>query len=576
MNKKYLLLILFVFGCSISVVNAQELASANPRTGFIRLQEAVKKAVKKVYSASVLIWEFDTLQNSQMSAQFSGIVVSADGEVLSAAHVTAPGKTYQVTFPDGRQCIARGLGRIAVPPTFMLPDAAMLKIIETGPWPFADMGRSSSLKVNEPCLSIAYPESLEQRKPDVRFGRIVKLKNKYGFMESTCVMEPGDSGGPLFDLSGRLIGIHSGIEKSENINYEIPVDTYLKYRTSLMRPENYNALPVDTDAIQKAAPENEAALTGSIDSFFQLLNKQLKHTCVTISSTIGDKTLTIGGTVFTLEGIPVKDSYRGKDIILSKNSMIGENPMIMLPDGKVVNARIVKRDRVTDLILLLPVIRTGNGIKLQTSSSPDFDIADLGEFLVSIRPDSIWRTSVLGCAGIKLPKVTSYGYLGAVARRKQELLLLSFIQPGSAAEAAGMEVGDRLVTVDGKIVNDGLDVLKALQEFRAGDTTIIVIVHKGETIIKKVTLQYPPSKVTDHPADHFSGGKSVRRDGYENVFVHDGRIRAAECGGPVFDTAGNFRAINIARLSRTSTIAISARAARDFIIEALTDHEKVN
>ncbi|MFD2146053.1 S1 family peptidase [Mucilaginibacter antarcticus] len=100
-----------------------------------------------------------------------------------------------------------------------------------------------------PCISIAYPESVEQRKPNVRFGKITILKNQYGFVESSCIMEPGDSGGPLFDLYGRVIGIHSGIQAPEDVNYEVPVDTYRKYWSALNKAENYKAMPVDTDLV---------------------------------------------------------------------------------------------------------------------------------------------------------------------------------------------------------------------------------------------------------------------------------------------------------------------------------------
>jgi serine protease Do len=552
--------------CCMAVANAQEI---NNKPGN-QLQASVKAAVKRAYAASVLMWEFDTLQNSRMSAQFSGVVVAANGEILSAAHVVTPGKTYQVMFPDGRQCIARGLGRITIPPTFMLPDAAMLQIVEKANWPFVQIGWSSSLKINQPCISIAYPESLEQRKPDVRFGYIAVLKNKYGFMESTCVMEPGDSGGPLFDLQGRLIGIHSGIEKSEEINYEIPVDTYRKYHTALSRAENYAALPADTNAVGKDNAGPDATALRDLDSYLKFADKRLKSTCVTITSVIEGKTQIIAGTIFSLDGMTIKDAYKGVNIILSKSSMVGDDPTITLSNGKVLRAIVAKRDRVNDLAILLPASKTGKGISLQALHPDTLKTNHIGNFLISIRPDSISRISVLGSIDITLPKITSYGYLGAVTRQKEGLLVFTFIQPKSAAEAGGLATGDQLLTIDDKQVSDELDVLRALQKYRAFDTTNMVIMRKGGRMLKEIVLKYPPQKITEHPADHFTGGKSVRRDGFANVFVHDARIKSSECGGPVFDAAGNLIGINIGRLSRTSTIAIPAAALKYFIATEVT------
>jgi serine protease Do len=575
MKKPFLLFFLLLSIGHTLLVNAQK-NNISSKLNAYQLQHNLNSAIKKAYAASVLMWEFDTLQNTRMSAQFSGVVVSADGEILSAAHVVMPGKTYQVMFPDGRQYIARGMGRITIPPTFMLPDAAMLKIIGKGAWPFVDMGWSSSLKISQPCISIAYPESLEQRTPDVRFGHIAVLNNKYGFIESTCVMEPGDSGGPLFDLFGRLIGIHSGIEKSEDINYEIPVDVYRKYHDALLRPENYATLPADINLIGQDTLANNIKIAENLGFYFKNVAKRLKTACVNITSTIDGTTQSIGGTVFLLDGMRVKETLKGQNIVLSKNSMIGDEPFITLPNGKFVKARVIARDRINDLAILLPASKIAKGIRLQATPPDTLMANNPGAFLISIRPDSLPLNSVLGSVAINLPKNTSYGYLGAVTRPKDGVLLFAFVQPKGAAEAGGINIGDQLLTVDKMQVSDELDVLKALQKFRAGDITTLTIVRNGERIAKRIVLKYPPQKITNHPADHFAGGKSIRKDGFDNVFVHDARLTPSECGGPVFDAAGNFVGLNIARLSRTSTITIPVIAVKLFITAMVTEPQAAN
>jgi len=184
-----------------------------------KLEETLSLAIKKAYGASVRIWGFDTLKKTQTSAQFTGVVVTAQGHILTAAHVNQPGNTYLINFPDGKSYIASGLGEIEFTQNKMFPDVAMMKIIEKGVWPYAEMGWSSSLKIDEPCLSIAYPETLNQTLPTIRIGRITDLKNQYGFIQSTCIMEPGDSGGPLFDHLGRVIALHSAIGIAEDENY---------------------------------------------------------------------------------------------------------------------------------------------------------------------------------------------------------------------------------------------------------------------------------------------------------------------------------------------------------------------
>ena len=87
-------------------------------------------------------------------------------------------------------------------------DCGLLKITDPGEWPAAEMGWTCDLEINEPCISISHPLGyVKDRGAVVRFGRIAELYSPgEGHTQSTCLMEPGDSGGPLFDVKGRVIG----------------------------------------------------------------------------------------------------------------------------------------------------------------------------------------------------------------------------------------------------------------------------------------------------------------------------------------------------------------------------------
>jgi serine protease Do len=540
-----------------------------------KLSAYISAAVAMGYAASVLIWEVDAESGNRMSAQFSGVVVNSRGTILSAAHVVMPDKTYKVMFPDGRECIAKGLGRISIPPTFMLPDAAMLKIVDEGQWPYAELGWSSSLKVGMPCISIAYPESLEQRKPNVRFGFISSLRNNHGFVQSTCIMEPGDSGGPLFDLLGRVIGIHSGIEIPESINYEIPINTYRKYWTALSRSENYLALPADTDAIAvDPMAANLKVMPANLSCNSKPANVSLELSCVMIKSELNGAELQIYGTLFLPDGLSVKPQFTNNTVLLSKSSMVGNSPVVFLPNGETIKATVIARDPSNDLVLLLPAKKIAAGIHLKSIKGDSISISDLGRLLVSPRPDSANRFSVLGSLPVNLPKVSSYGYIGAVAMLKGDNLTFTFIQPNSAAESGGLKIGDQVLSVDGKKVEDPLDFIKALQKYLAGDTTIVTVMQNGEKYTRSIVLKYPPQRVINHPAELFVGGKSQRRDGFNQVLIHDAILKPEESGGPVFDDKGQFIGINIARISRTSTVIMPAKTIKRFMETCLLEGSK--
>ena len=116
-------------------------------------------------------------------------------------------------------------------------DAALIKITNSGDdLPYVPMGDSASLVHNQPALGLSYPAGQKAgAEPVVRFGRVVRSRRSRGMLQSSVLMEPGDSGGPLFDLHGCVIGIHSRIGRSMDRNYEVPIDSYRAHWNELNR-----------------------------------------------------------------------------------------------------------------------------------------------------------------------------------------------------------------------------------------------------------------------------------------------------------------------------------------------------
>ncbi|GAA4311838.1 hypothetical protein GCM10023149_06920 [Mucilaginibacter gynuensis] len=539
------------------------------------LEVTLHKAIEKAYPASVRMWGFDTVSKMQMSAQFSGVVVAKDGYILTAAHTTVVGKTYKVMFPNGKEAIALALGRITYEANPIAPDVAMMKIITQGSWPYAEMASSSALKVNEPCISIAYPETLNQRLPSVRFGRITNVKNDLGFVQSTCIMEPGDSGGPLFDYMGRVIALHSAINVDEATNYEIPVDYYRTYWSALNKVEDYKALPVQKDSVAADPFANKIltipALTNVSEQFKTDLSKLATNT-IKITSTIAAHQQSINGITLSLDGMGLP--Y--KTIIISKSSMIGDEPVVSTGGGKSFKLNILARDKANDIVILQAPAAIKNGIKLNAVKNDTLVFNGLGKLLLSPLPDTIGVVSVLGSMQINQPKVFSMGFLGAAIAYKEGPLVLTRIQPNSPASEAGLEIGDQVLNINDKPMQKPEDYGAELQKYWPGDKVTFKVSHAGNTLTKEITLISRPPMGSNHPAEMFAGGKSIRRDGFEKVFTHDAIIKANHCGGPVFDTDGNFYGINIARFSRTSTLAIPAAVISQLVINALKNSNTQN
>ena len=165
---------------------------------------------------------------------------------------------------------------------------------------------------------------------------------------------------------------------------------------------------------------------------------------------------------------------------------------------------------------------------------------------------------MVGSLYFKSPKRFSIGYLGAMATFKAGNIVITAVQPGSPAELSGIVVGDRILSVNGAAINKPEDYGAELMKFWPDDQLTFGIKHLDSLSSKQLTLGVYQAPLSAHPAEQFPGGKSIRRDGFSQVFSHDAKIKPDECGGPVFDINHRFYGINIARFSRAAALVIPA------------------
>lgn len=190
------------------------------------LQEQVKKVVAKCRSATVGIFVGN-------SAGSGVLIKKEDGfYVLTAGHVSGNAdRDCQLVLPTGKRVKGKTLGANNG------IDSGLIKVMDKASnLDFAETGKSKDLKVGQWVVSIGHPGGFQQgRTPVVRVGRILKVDGKT--VQTDCTLVGGDSGGPLFDLEGRVIGIHSRIGLSLNVNFHVPVDTYAETWDRLVKSE---------------------------------------------------------------------------------------------------------------------------------------------------------------------------------------------------------------------------------------------------------------------------------------------------------------------------------------------------
>lgn len=171
----------------------------------------------------------------------SGVIVSAEGLVLTAGHVIIGPGPFEIILPTGRTVKAKSLGKN------LDADTGMVQITEPGPWPFVEIADVAPAKMQDPLLgswvvSLGHSGGFELgRVPPVRTGRI--LSRRQNQIVTDAVLIGGDSGGPLFNLDGKLIAIHSSIGDSIAENRHVTVDIFRRDWDRLVAGESWGKLP---------------------------------------------------------------------------------------------------------------------------------------------------------------------------------------------------------------------------------------------------------------------------------------------------------------------------------------------
>jgi serine protease Do len=159
-----------------------------------------------------------------MHGQGSGFIVSPDGIILTNAHVVRDAKDVTVKLTDRREFTAKVLGSDA------RTDVAVLKIEASG-LPVVQMGNTRDLKVGEWVLAIGSPFGFEN---SVTAG-VVSAKGRslpddsfVPFIQTDVAVNPGNSGGPLFNTRGEVVGINSQIYSRsggyQGLSFAIPIE----------------------------------------------------------------------------------------------------------------------------------------------------------------------------------------------------------------------------------------------------------------------------------------------------------------------------------------------------------------
>ncbi|TMW68834.1 hypothetical protein Poli38472_006302 [Pythium oligandrum] len=214
-----------------------EAPSKNAKAAFLS-RNFIADAVEKAFPAVVNI----AVDSGYFASNGSGFIIESTGLLVTNAHVVARCNRYskiQITFADGSKYPA------TIHSADPLSDIAILQIDseEKRVWPTIKLGASSELRAGEWVCALGSPFSLQNSVSAGIISAVARHSSELGFpqkggeyIQTDAAINSGNSGGPLINLDGEVIGINTmKVDGSVGISFAIPIDTATQVIDQLLK-----------------------------------------------------------------------------------------------------------------------------------------------------------------------------------------------------------------------------------------------------------------------------------------------------------------------------------------------------
>jgi serine protease Do len=365
----------------------------------------------------------------------SGFIIDGDGSILTNNHVVENATKIVVKLSDDQEYEAKVIGRDAK------TDIAVIKISAKSSLPAANFGDSDNLEVGEWVVAIGNPFGLDST---VTSG-IVSAKGRHigqgpydNFIQTDASINPGNSGGPLINLRGEIVGINTAIFSrtggNMGIGFAIPINL-VKELLPQLRGKGKVTRGFLGVLIQKVTPEIADSLG---------LEKAQGALVANVSKDgPADKAgIKVGDVIIEFDGKEVKDS--------------GDLPII------VARTAVDKKVR-------MKVVREKKEVVLSVAVG---ELKD--EEVVASAPEK-------GELGLTVQRLTPQ-MAESLGLEKSEGVVVSAVEPGSAADEAGIRRGDVLMEIDRRPIRNLDEYRKSVAAIKKGKG-VLFLVRRGESTL---------------------------------------------------------------------------------------------
>jgi serine protease Do len=485
----------------------------------------------------------------------SGVVIDAKGLVLTHAHHgqapgtrfsvgLAPGTGVTAVFPDGKKAQGKFLG---VHEPF---DLSFVELEGGGPWPAVPVGEPARLKPGDPCVMLGYPKMhhREGEPPLLRLGRFLGPWGHY--LLTSCNLNGGDSGGPLFTLDGKLLGNNNlcptqGGDRGGHGTGHTSVEYFQRIRPLLLEGRHVKRLDFRFNA---PSGKYDYPISGPFDGVAGL--ERLVTPARNWVLTVLDENKPVAlGVVVDPDGW----------VVTKASELPVGDVECRLSDGRKVKAVIAGRDRDHDLALLhLPISN------LPAAKWTEQPLA-VGQTLAAVgaAPQPL-AVGIVACAARSVPgqpgvlafDVAAVAPSGAGVR-------VTAIQPSRPRMAAVLKPGDLIKRVEETPTPDLAAFAAAIGELLRGPGG-----RPGERVWLMVVRDSREFRIAAPVEAAYVRPWSSRHDGFPAAFVFDGVVLRNECGGPLMGTDGKVAGLAVARIGPEKRAVLTPSDSRTYAIPA--------
>lgn len=449
--------------------------------------------------------------------RWSGVIVSEEGHILTCGHAEQlPGEPMIVRLSDERDFDGVVLG------TNWVTDIGLVKITESGVWPFAKIVDSSTLGVGDPVIACGYPAMtldgkplLTERNPKVKAVAVRQpgphLLWYHEFSVSHAPLGGGSSGGGVFDCKGRYVGTFVG---SEAIRSEV-AKVQWEYLAS--------AKPFPAPGKRPHAPIRKA-----------LASQADKNSASVVEIVVGAEQVALGTIV------------RADGWIVTKASKLTGDTKCKLTDGRLLGAELKHVVHEHDLALL-----KAEAENLPVTSFPAAGTIKVGGILAAVLPGEPTQCGVVSVETRAVPAEKSWNgdSLSDTPRGVEVTEIWPFTQQQIAQRPK-----DIIQEINGQPTPDVASLKRLLgHELRdtiPGDLIEMKVTRAGREVTFKTPL-LPSDGYLNREVD---SSYTLRRSGFAAVFDSDIPLKQSLCGGPVIDASGQTVGIVIASRGRNEKL----------------------